>query len=116
MSRAGFSNGLTAEEIERLALLSEECAEVIQVIGKIQRHGFESVNPRGDPFLTNRNLLENELGDVDAAISLLHNRSDIRASKMMAASRRKLAKLPEWLHMKANLQAVEELLLGKKVK
>jgi hypothetical protein len=35
-------NQLTDAEAERLALLAEECGEVVQVIGKILRHGYES--------------------------------------------------------------------------
>ena len=110
MSRASFANGLTAEENERLALLSEECAEVIQVIGKIQRHGFESRNPDNLTGQTNRQLLQKELGDVDAAITLMHKKSDLHASEIMGASRRKLQRLQKWLHMDANLKAVAELL------
>ena len=32
-------NGLTPAEDERLAMLAEECAEVIKIVSKIQRHG-----------------------------------------------------------------------------
>ena len=32
-------NNLTPGEAERLAILAEECGEVIQIIGKILRHG-----------------------------------------------------------------------------
>ena len=32
-------NGLTPAEAERLALLMEECGEVVQIIGKVLRHG-----------------------------------------------------------------------------
>ena len=37
-------NKLTEAEQERLVILAEECAEVIQVVAKIQRHGFNSDN------------------------------------------------------------------------
>lgn len=33
-------NGLSPAEVERLALLAEECGEVIQTVGKILRHGY----------------------------------------------------------------------------
>jgi hypothetical protein len=42
-------NGLTPAEAERLALLAEECGEVIQAIGKVLRHGYESRHPYGEP-------------------------------------------------------------------
>src|SRR5579872_899269 len=36
---------LTPAQIERLALLAEECGEVMQAVSKILRHGYESRNP-----------------------------------------------------------------------
>lgn len=42
-------NGLTPAEAERLAMLSEECGEVIQIIGKILRHGYDSYHPDDQP-------------------------------------------------------------------
>ena len=33
-------NQLTPAETERLAILAEECGEVIQAVGKILRHGY----------------------------------------------------------------------------
>lgn len=38
-------NELTPEEHERLSLLMEECGEVVQIIGKIFRHGYERYPP-----------------------------------------------------------------------
>ena len=35
-------NNLSNEQLEALAILAEECGEVIQVIGKIIRHGLDS--------------------------------------------------------------------------
>jgi hypothetical protein len=46
---------LNPAQAERLAILAEECGEIVQVIGKILRHGFESTHPEGGP--TNRQLL-----------------------------------------------------------
>lgn len=56
-------NKLTPAEAERLAMLAEECGEVIQVIGKILRHGYDSFHP-ADPSVTNRDLLGRELTDL----------------------------------------------------
>ena len=63
-------NKLTPAEAERLAMLAEECAEVIQVIGKILRHGYESYHP-ADPSQTNRDLLTHELSDLYAVVELM---------------------------------------------
>jgi hypothetical protein len=86
-------NELTPAEAERLAYLTEEMAEAIQIIGKILRHGYESRDPtkarptfddnRGGQtgFIntspTNRRLLEAELGDVTRAIRMLIDAGDL---------------------------------------
>lgn len=69
-------NQLEPAEAERLVLLSEECAEVIQIIGKIQRHGYESHHP-DTPHITNRMLLASEVGHVKAATYLMVESGDI---------------------------------------
>lgn len=62
-------NQLTPAQAERLAILAEECGEVIQIIGKILRHGLESCHPvTGE---VNRTALVRELYDVKAAMVLM---------------------------------------------
>lgn len=63
-------NQLTPAQAERLAMLAEECAEVIQVVGEILRHGYDSHHP-SDPSTTNRQLLEREMTDLRAVASAL---------------------------------------------
>lgn len=63
-------NELTPAQAERLAILMEECGEVVQIIGKILRHGFESCSPFGANPETNRQALVRELFDVRAAAEL----------------------------------------------
>ncbi len=60
-------NQLTPAQAERLAMLAEECAEVIQIVGKILRHGYESHHP-DDPKTTNLHLLIKELSDVNGVL------------------------------------------------
>ena len=60
-------NQLTPAEAERLAMLAEECGEVIQIVGKILRHGYDSYHPV-NPRVTNRDLLAKELRDVNAVL------------------------------------------------
>jgi len=67
---ANHFNRLTPAEAERLAMLAEECGEVIQVIGKILRHGYDSYHP-ADPSTTNRQLLGRELTDLLAVAASL---------------------------------------------
>lgn len=64
-------HGLTPAELERLAILAEECAEVIQLVGKIIRHGYESCNPLNTDLRTNRDMLLHELTDVQAAMIMI---------------------------------------------
>ena len=62
---------MTPEELERLAILAEECAEVQQIVMKIIRHGYNSCNPFDENKTENRELLEKELGDLLFAIQLM---------------------------------------------
>jgi NTP pyrophosphatase (non-canonical NTP hydrolase) len=96
-------NGLTEAEAERLALLSEECAEVIQAIAKIQRHGYESHNPTiavpdDERPETNRMRLEKELGDVICAMRKLRHAGDVSESQIDEYADEKARKVRRWLH------------------
>ena len=68
-------NGLTPAEAERLAMLAEECAEVIQITGKILRHGYGSTHP-DRPDTTNRALLGQKVTDLLAVLSLMEGDFD----------------------------------------
>lgn len=70
-------NKLTPAEAERLAILAEECSEVIKTIMKIKRHGYNSFDPSGKEHGTNRDQLERELGDVLAACDRMVDATDI---------------------------------------
>ena len=91
-------NGLTPGEAERLALLAEECAETIQVIGKILRHGYESCHPDDPNRTTNRGLLEKELGDVVFAKDLLVSKGDVKDSIIHEAYTEKAQRVVQYLH------------------
>ena len=86
-------NGLAPAEAERLAMLVEECAEVIQIVGKILRHGYESYHPYDMGGLSNRGLLSKEITDVAAVLSAMDDAEDIdlpAPSECRAAWRQKL--------------------------
>ena len=91
-------NGLTEAEQERLALLAEECAEVIQAVMKVIRHGYESHNPISEDLATNRQLLEKELGHVRTALMLLTNGGDLDNSSIVESGFIKLQTIQQWLH------------------
>lgn len=90
-------NRLTPAEAERLALLLEELGEAQQVIGKVLRHGYESVNPL-DPVATSRQRLVQELGDVLVAIDFLVDYGDVKQEDLEDRRRVKHRKVWDWLH------------------
>lgn len=90
-------NELTPAQDERLALLAEECAEVIQAICKIQRHGFDSTNPNETNGETNREALIREIGDVTSCVDRLVLRGDIVYSPHADLGARAAAK-DKYLH------------------
>ena len=65
-------NGLTPAEAERLAMMAEECCEVVQACMKIFRHGYESHHPN-DPLTSNRVILTEEFADVEAVAVLMND-------------------------------------------
>jgi hypothetical protein len=91
-------NGLSPAQAEVLALLSEECGEVIQEVGKILRHGLFSAHP-DNPLVLNWQRLARELGQVQAVVMLLkHEQVLLSESEMTTAVAAKLGKLPKTLH------------------
>jgi NTP pyrophosphatase (non-canonical NTP hydrolase) len=85
-------------ELERLALLSEECGEVVKIIGKIIRHGYESFNPFDEGETTNRDLLKSELGDVLFAMRLMSANHDVDETIIQAYSNHKAVRIGKYLH------------------
>ena len=94
----GNFNKLTPEETERLAILSEECAEVIQCIGKIQRHGYESFNPSNVDIGTNRDQLTKELGHLQNIINMMSIGGDFKYHVMVREQKKKRETISKYLH------------------
>lgn len=95
---APFSNGLSDQEAERLALLLEELGEAQQAIGKILRHGYESRNPHDPNAISNRHALERELGDVQYAIALIEYAGDVDGIAVNNARVAKAGRIGPYLH------------------
>lgn len=76
-SRSVGLPGLTPAETERLAMLAETCGEVVQAVGKVLRHGWESQSPYGGR--PNRVSLEREIGQVRAIVNLMLDSGDVEA-------------------------------------
>ncbi len=89
---------MTEAELERLAILMEECAEVQQIIGKIMRHGYESFHPEDENRITNRTLLECELGDIEYICKLMINKRDVSRSSIQKFATQKEENIQQYLH------------------
>jgi len=79
---------------EVMSILQEECAEVIQAVSKINRFGIENQKP--GEIKTNRQHLEEELGDLAAMITLLEMNGVISQFNIEKAKLAKFEKLKKW--------------------
>ena len=92
------------EQVEEvMSILQEECAEVIQAVSKINRFGIDNYKP-GKPK-TNREHLEEEMGDVLAMICILEKMGVVHQAGLEAATRAKIEKLKKW----SNIQDLENI-------
>lgn len=93
--------------LEILAIVAEECGEVVQAIGKALRHGIMDVNPKTGE--TNREALLTELSDLSLTIEMLQiilgdNRESILIRKVI-----KRIKLRKYLHSVNLKDLLEEM-------
>ena len=79
---------------EVMDITQEECAEVIQAISKISRFGIDNYKP-GKPK-TNREHLEEELGDMLAMIDILCSMDIVNLDNLRVAKLEKIKKLKQW--------------------
>ena len=61
-------------EKERLFMLAEEAGEVVQMVGKTLRHGYDSTHPSGGP--TNKELLRKEIADFLGVLKMMTSDND----------------------------------------
>ena len=85
---------MNAQTKEVMDILQEECAEVIQAISKISRFGLDNLKP-GKPK-TNREHLEEELGDLYAMIEILQELDVVSWTNIELAASAKREKLKKW--------------------
>ena len=81
-----------AIDSEILLITQEECAEVSQAISKVFRFGMDD-EYKG---ITNREHLEEEIGDLMCMIDLLIDSGMISESAVMTAKSEKMMKLQTW--------------------
>lgn len=89
---------LTEAEIERLAMLAEEAGEIVQIVGKILRHGYDSRHPDDLSGPDNREMLERELGDLAAVQELMSRDKDVSLLQIDDMRRRKLGRIYNYTH------------------
>ena len=77
---------------EILIIAQEECAEIIQVISKIFRFGLDEAYTNQ----TNRERLQEELGDLLCMIDLMEQHALIDKEFLRRASVTKYSKLKQW--------------------
>ncbi len=90
-------NALTEAQAERLAILVEECGEVVQAACKILRHGYDSTN-NGQMSETNRQQLQRELGDLLHAVERMARCGDVQRLAIEDRRKSKPAKIRPFLH------------------
>lgn len=79
---------------EVMDILQEECAEVIQAVSKISRFGLDNLKP--GKAKTNREHLEEELGDLQAMVEILQELDIVSFSNIEKAAEAKREKLKIW--------------------
>lgn len=79
---------------EVLDILQEECAEVIQAVSKVRRFGIDNTKPNTEH--TNREHLEEEIGDLLAMVDILLINNVVNWANLHAAKRAKIEKLKKW--------------------
>ena len=85
---------------EILDITQEECAEVVVAVSKISRFGLDNYKP-GKP-LTNRQHLEEEVGDLLAMVDLMLEHNIINNSSVELARVAKKEKLKLWSNIYAD--------------
>jgi len=87
-------NELNENNNEVMDILQEECAEVVQAVSKIRRFGIDNAKPNTQ--YTNRDHLEDEIGDLLAMIDILMVNDIVSWGHLHQAKRAKIEKLKKW--------------------
>jgi NTP pyrophosphatase (non-canonical NTP hydrolase) len=90
-------NKLSLAQVERLAILAEECGETVQAAMKIIRRGYDRKHPH-KPGPTNRAHLEDEIGNVLNAVEMLVEAGDVRSKKIKASLESKRERVKKYLY------------------
>lgn len=91
---------------ERFAIYKEELGENVQLLGKQDRFGIESYSPFDPNQVTNKQLLEKEVGDVLIAIGMLVKAGDIDPQAVANHMKNKVHKLKDFIVFDENLDYI----------
>lgn len=80
---------------ELLTILGEECAEVIQILAKIERFGQDSCYP--GETKNNMDRLHEEIADILAVVDLLLNEETLDDHKLQNGKLKKRVKLNQFM-------------------
>jgi NTP pyrophosphatase (non-canonical NTP hydrolase) len=81
---------------EIMTIAQEECAEVIQVISKMQRFGIGAAYLREGEHVTNIDALNKEVGDLLVMLDLLREEGILDSAALEQAKSHKISKLKTW--------------------
>jgi NTP pyrophosphatase (non-canonical NTP hydrolase) len=93
---------MNKKENEIMDILQEECAEVIQAVSKVRRFGIDNYKP-GKPK-TNREHLEEELGDLLAMVDIMLEQDIVSWGNLEVAKKAKIEKLRKWSNIFEKVQ------------
>jgi NTP pyrophosphatase (non-canonical NTP hydrolase) len=87
----------TEQQREVMLITQEECAEVTQAISKVFRFGIEGEHNGA----TNRDRLEEEVGDLLCMIELMIENGIIDGNAVAQAGLKKKEKLAKWSNIRS---------------
>ena len=79
---------------EALVILSEECAEVVQEVCKIQRFGMNTLSHHTG--VSHQSTLEKEVADILAMVDILIDQGILSQAKLDLGKQAKVSKLKKW--------------------
>lgn len=91
-------NKLSNKNTELISLLIEEAGEIVQIGGKILRHGLDSYNPFDYEMIRNRDLIAKEIGDLLGVMDVLINTGVLDKSVIDSCRDTKIYRSWKFLH------------------
>lgn len=87
------------QELEALHILQEEAAEVIQIVSKIFRFGYNSYHPNDPDKISNIDNLEQEIADFIVLVDVLNSYGIVSWERISEKKMNKLSQLAKYSHL-----------------